>query len=63
MKKIKLLIGAAILAYEVYDRVKRKSEKEALSAAELEIAYLESELATAKRNLYEDGERKRKFKR
>ena len=63
MKKIKLIIGTGILAYEIYDRVKRNNEKRALADAEVEIEYLEQELAIARRNQYEDGERRRKFKR
>jgi len=58
-----LVVSVGMLAYEVYDRVKRINEKRALSAAEVEIEYLEKELATARRNQYEDGERRRKFKR
>jgi len=67
LKKIMLVISAGMIAYDVYDRIKRtvksNSEKDALSEAEAEIEYLEKELATAKRNQYDIGERRRTFKR
>jgi len=63
MKKFKLILGAGVVAYEVYDRIKRNNEKRALSAAQVEIEYLEQELAAVKRNLHENTERRRKFTR
>ena len=57
------VISAGLLIYDVYDRVKRNNEKRTLAAAEVEIEHLEKELATAKRNQYDTGERKRTFKR
>ena len=45
IKKIKFLIGAGVVAYEVYDMIKRGKEKKALEVAELEIEYLEKQLA------------------
>jgi len=58
------VISAGMLAYEVYDRVKRvKNEKSALAEAEAEIEYLEKELAVARRNQYDSSERRRTFKR
>lgn len=58
-----LMVSLAMLAYEVYDGIKRVNERRALSAAEFEIEYLEKELAVARRNQYDDGEKRRKFKR
>ena len=63
MKKIMAVISIGMVAYEVFDRVKRINEKRALTEAEAEIEYLEKELATARRNQYESGERRRSFKR
>ena len=54
LKKIMFLISAGLLAYDVYDKVKRtmkeNEEKNALSKAKIEIECLEKELAAAKSN-------------
>ena len=51
-----VIISAGLLAYDVYDRVRRtiknNEEKNALTAAEAEIIQLEKELAAAKHTKY-----------
>ena len=69
IKKIKFLIGAGVMAYEVYDMVKRNKEKKALKDAELEIEKLEKKIALNKsskfpiRRNHDNGERRRDFRR
>ena len=54
LKKIMFIISAGLLAYDVYDKIKRtmksNEEKNALYAAEAEVKRLEKELAATKRN-------------
>jgi hypothetical protein len=57
------IISVAMLVYKGYDWVNRTNERRALADAEIEIKYLEKELAVAKRNQYDAEERRRKFKR
>ena len=69
IKKIKFLIGAGIVAYEVYDAVKRNKEKKKLEEAGIEIESLEKRLALSKRNKFpvkhsnDLSERRRNFRR
>ena len=67
IKKIKFLIGAGMVAYEVYDMIKRNKEKKALEVAELEIENLEKKLAKNNklpiRRSNDSSERRRNFKR
>ena len=68
IKKIKFLIGAGIVAYEVYDIVKRKKEKKILEEAGIEIESLEKKLALSKKKFpvkHKDdvNERRRNFRR
>ena len=67
LKKIMVVISAGLLAYDMYDRIKRtiknNNEKNAILKAEAEIEHLERELAAAKRNQYDIRERRRTFKR
>lgn len=62
-KKIVFFIVVCMLAYEVYEWVKRDNMQRALLAAELETVFLEDELAIARRNQYDNGEKRRTFKR
>ena len=48
MKKIKFLIGAGVVAYEVYEMIKRNQEKKAFEEAELELERLEKRFAVSK---------------
>ena len=67
IKKIKFLIGAGVVAYEVYDMIKRGKEKKALEVAELEIEHLEKQLANNSkipmRRSYDGNKRRRNFRR
>ena len=63
LKKIMFVISAGMVAFEVYDRIKRHKEKHTLAEAESTIEHLEKELATVRRNQYDTKERRRVFKR
>lgn len=54
---------ACVMAYKVYEVVKCMNMRRALLNAEIETIFLEEELAVARRNQYDDGEKRRKFKR
>jgi len=69
VKKIKFLIGAGMVAYEMYDMIKRNKEKKALKEAEQEIENLEKKLTISKSNKFpikrsnDSNERRREFRR
>ena len=69
IKKVKLLIGVGIMAYEVYGVVKRSRERKALEEAALEIESLEKKITTSKANKFpvkrknDSNERRRDFRR
>lgn len=62
-KKIMFVISAGMIAYEVYDRVKRTKKNSTASGTDPKVADLEKELAKAKRTQSENMERRRMFKR
>ena len=68
MKKVKFLIGAGVVAYEVYEMVKRYKEKRAFEQVVLEIEPLEEKLAFSRESKFlvrrgDSSERRRYFRR